>query len=200
MVTADAAPAAPPRLPRSLERARRILAVIGRVELAFAIVALVVVVVLSGAQALLRYAFGTSLWWAQEVSGTLMLFGYFLGASYIFKTRQYILIEFLSQQMPLVVQRVLYLFAQVAAIVFAGALAWLTFQFAPTLLGMRSPVLGLSGILTGIPVGLAAAMITLTSLYYLAFGLWVFGQSGAGDTLAEIEEIGLVIAPLGELE
>ncbi len=199
MAAADLA-AAPPRLPLPLERARRVLAVIGRAELAFAIFALAVVVVLSGAQALLRYAFGTSLWWAQEVSGNLMLFGYFLGASYIFKTRQYILIEFLSERLPLAVQRVLYLFAQVAAIAFAGTLAYLTIQFAPTLLGMRSPVLGLSAILTGIPVGLAAAMIALTSLYYLAFGLWAFRQSGAGSTLGEIEAIGLVLEPLEDLE
>ncbi|GAB5376504.1 MAG: hypothetical protein AcusKO_29660 [Acuticoccus sp.] len=53
-------------------------------------------------------------------------------------------------------------------------------QFAPTLLGMRSPVLGVSGVLTGIPVGLAAAMIVLTSLYYLAFALWAFRQPQAG--------------------
>lgn len=190
----------PLRLPRALERARRILALVGRAEMALAIVALIVVVALAAAQALLRYAFGTSLWWAQEISGTTMLFGYFLGASYIFKTRQYILIEFLSDLMPLRVQKLLYLLAQLAAILFTGALVVLTVQFAPTLIGMRSPVLGLSGLLTGIPVGLAAALIVATSLYYLVFALWAFRQPGAGGTLHEIEALGLILTPQGEFE
>lgn len=189
-----------PRLPRALERARRILAIVGRAEMVIAVIALIVVVALAAAQALLRYAFGTSLWWAQEISGTTMLFGYFLGASYIFKTRQYILIEFLSDLMPLAVQKVLYLLAQVAAILFTGALLLLTVQFAPTLLGMRSPVLGLSGLINSIPVGLAAAMIVATSLYYLAFALWAFRQEGAVGTLHEIEAIGLILTPQGEFE
>jgi TRAP-type C4-dicarboxylate transport system permease small subunit len=116
------------------------------------------------------------------------------------QTRQYIIIGFLSDLLPLAVQKVLYILAQVLAACFAAILAKLTWDFAPTLLGTRSATLGLSGIWTGIPIGFAAAMIVMTSLYYLAYGLWAFRRPDAGRSLLEIETHGLVLSPLDAIE
>lgn len=168
--------------------------------MALAVSALVVVVVLSGAQALLRYAFGASLWWAQEVAETLILLTYFLGVSYVFKARQYIVIEFLTIRFPIRVQAWLYVFAQVAAIAFAVIVVILVAQFAPRAMGMRSPVLGLPGILTFLPIAVGSALMALTSLYYLAFALWALARGRLGVTLAATEAPALVVAPLAKVE
>ena len=65
--------------PRGLEIFRRILAAIGRVETAVAVVAMVAATAISVAQILLRYGTGQSLWWGQEVSILLVLVAYFVG-------------------------------------------------------------------------------------------------------------------------
>ncbi len=187
-------------LPTGLAACRQFLAYLGRAELVLAGIGLAVVVVLSTAQALLRYAFGTSLWWAGEIAQYAVFVSYFLGVSYIFKTRQYILIEFVSYQLPIRVQMVFYCLAQVAAIVFAGGTIWLLFRFLPTLLNMRSPVLSLPAIIAPIPLAFASAAIVLTSLYYLVFGVWALANGVRGKDVAEIEAIALITTPLDDAE
>src|SRR5690606_10649934 len=113
MVPTEATPdVAFPSLPRGLAVFRQLLAFIGRLELLLAILALVMVVAISAAQAFLRYFFGTSLWWAQEIAETAIMICYFLGISYVFKTRQEIYIEFVSSMLPVRMQLVLYMFEQ----------------------------------------------------------------------------------------
>lgn len=187
-------------LPGGLAACRQFLAHVGQVELALAVVGLVLVVALSSAQALLRYAFGTSLWWAGEIAQYAAFMTYFFGVSYVYKTRQYVLIEFVSEQMPIRVQMIFYCIAQVLAIVFAGASVWLLYKFLPTMLNMRSPVLGLPGYLVPLPLGVASMLMVLTSLYYLSFGVWALARGIAGDSIAAIEAIALVTAPLEDAE
>ena len=182
-------------LPKALAGYRRLLAAIGQAELALAIAALAVVVVLSTAQAFLRYTLGTSLWWAQEVAENTIMVSYFFGISYVFKTRQEIYIEFLTSMAPLKVQLVLFLIEQVLTLLFAVALLWLTYLFSPTLFNMTTPVLKLPAFVNFAPLVLATLMIALTSLYYLAFGLWAFGRSGSRGFLAEVEQPGLILRP-----
>lgn len=182
-------------LPRGLAVARQLLAGIGRIELALAIVALVVVVVLSTAQAFLRYSLGTSLWWAQEVAEIMIMVTYFFGISYVFMTRQEIYIEFLTSLSPLRIQLAFFLVEQVLTLVFALALLWLTYLFSPTLFNMTTPVLKLPAFVTTAPLVLATLIMVMTSLYYLAFGVWAFGRSGSGGLLAEVETRGLILRP-----
>jgi len=193
--TASAAHPLPPDLPRALAACRRLLAGIGRIELALAIAALVVVVALSTAQAFLRYTLGTSLWWAQEVAENMIMVSYFFGISYVFKTRQEIYVEFLTSMAPLRLQLVFYLVEQVLTFVFAMALLWLTYLFSPTLFNMTTPVLKLPAFVNSAPLTFATMMMVLTSLYYFAFGLWAFGRSGTRGLLADVEERGLILRP-----
>ena len=187
-------------LPRGLAGFRRFLAYVGQVEIGLAVFGLVIVVVLSAAQSLLRYAFGTSLWWAGEIATDAVFLCYFLGISYVFKTRQYILIEFVSYQTPVRVQMLFYCIAQVLAVVFAGGTVWLLYLFLPTLLNMRTPVLNMPAFLVPIPLAVGSAMMVLTSLYYLAFAIWALVCGLPGSSVAEIEALALITAPLEDAE
>jgi TRAP-type C4-dicarboxylate transport system permease small subunit len=185
----------PGDLPPLLRKWRQVLSVSGQVEFTLAVLALIVGGVLSGALALLRYAFGTSLWWAQEIAESLILLTYFLGVSYVFKARQYIIIEFLSLRFPVRAQACLYAFAQVAAIAFTVVIVILVAQFAPRAMGMRSPVLGLPGNLTFLPIAVGSVMMALTSLYYLAFAVWALAAGRLAGSLAATEAQALVVMP-----
>lgn len=187
-------------LPGGLASFRRLLAAIGRIELVLAIIALIVVVVLSTAQAFLRYSLGTSLWWAQEVAENTIMVSYLLGIAYVFKTRQEIFIEFLTGMVPIRLQMALFLFEQVLALAFALALLWLVYLFSPTLFNMRTPVLGLPAIVTPAPLILSTVSIGLTSIYYFAFGLRAFGRPTSAHLIVEIEEQGLVLQPWADEE
>ncbi len=187
-------------LPRELAGCRRFLFLVGKVEITIAIAGLVVTVALSASQALLRYAFGTSLWWAGEIIQYAVFASYFLGISYVFKTRQYILIEFVSRQAPLKLQLVFYCIAQVLAVVFAGGTVWLLYLFLPTLLNMQTPVLGLPAFILPIPLAVGSAMVVVTSLYYLAFACWALARGLTGESLHEIESVALITPPLEDAE
>ena len=165
-----------------------------------AIAALVIVVVLAVAQALLRYTVSASLWWAQEIAENTIMVAYFLGVSYVFKTRQYIVIEFVSGTLPMRLQMVLYLVAQVLAAVFAVAVLYLVWLFLPTLMNMTTPVLKLPAWVTEAPLVVASVMIAVTSVYYLAYGAWALASGLAVADLYEMEAPGLIAHPLLEEE
>lgn len=182
-------------MPRGLALLRQFLAVIGRAELMLAIVALIVVVALSATQAFLRYVGGWSLWWAQEVAECTILVTYFLGISYVFKTRQEIYIEFVAMLTPMRVQILMFIVEQVVSMIFALALLWLIGLFLPVMLNMQTPLLKMPGWLPFAPLIFSTVMIGLTSLYYCAFGIWSLNRSSAATSLAEIEAPGLILRP-----
>lgn len=197
MVPTEATPdVAFPSLPRGLAVFRQLLAFIGRLELLLAILALVMVVAISAAQAFLRYFFGTSLWWAQEIAETAIMVCYFLGISYVFKTRQEIYIEFVSSMLPVRMQLVLYMFEQLLAVAFTASLLWLAYLFSPTLFNMQTPMLKLPAAVTFGPLIASSSMIALTSIYHLIFGIWAFRNRLPGRFLTDIEQHGLILAPL----
>lgn len=185
----------PAPLPAGLAAFRRLLAWVGRAELVTAIAALLVVVLLSAAQAFLRYLVGASLWWAQEIAETMILVCYFFGISYVFKTRQEIVIEFLSAMAPVRFQVVLFVLEQVFVLIFVVALLWLTHRFSTTMFNMQTPVLKLPAAVTFAPLVVASMMMALTALYYMGFGLWALRNGGPATTLAEIEDRGLILRP-----
>ena len=99
---------------------RRVLALVGIAELWLAVAAFAAVVLLTIVQVGLRYFFEGSLWWAQEVSQMMILVAYFQGIAYAFKTRQYIVINFLADRLSRAAQLCCYLFAQLLVVVFCG--------------------------------------------------------------------------------
>ncbi|WP_029066087.1 TRAP transporter small permease [Labrenzia sp. DG1229] len=186
-------------LPSPLQRTRRLLRLVGKAELIVAIVALVLVVTLSGVQAILRYTLDVSLWWAQESAQLTILVAYFFGASYVFKARQYILVEFFCHLFNIRVQMAFYVLAQVLTTIFAITTVALLVRFAPLLLTTYTPMLRLPELLKMAPLAIASAMIALTSLYYLAFALWAFFSKVEGDSVDEIERLALLARPMEEI-
>jgi TRAP-type C4-dicarboxylate transport system permease small subunit len=189
-----------PTLPSWLETGKRFLAFIGRIELTLAVIALVIVVVLSAAQAILRYTIGTSLWWAQEVAQLTIVIAYFFGVSYLFKIRQYILVEFLSLKFSIRIQLMLYIFAQILTIAFTATVFVLLVRFAPMLMQMTTPTLGLPELLRSLPLAVASTMMVVTSFYYLAFGIWALATNVPGSSLDEIEQMALIGQMPAELD
>ena len=126
-MTGNAAAAAGPGggggLTEDLAGLRRILAWVGIAELWLAVAAFAAVVLLTIVQVGLRYFFEGSLWWAQEVSQMMILVAYFQGIAYAFKTRQYIVINFLAERLSPAAQLYCYLFAQVLVVVFCSVWA-----------------------------------------------------------------------------
>lgn len=183
------------QLPSGLAVFRQLLAWAGRFELLAAIGALIVVVALATAQAFLRYFGGGSLWWAQEVSETLILVTYFLGISYVFKTRQEIYIEFVALLTPLRAQVLMFIGEQLVTLAFALAMLWLAWLFSTTMFNMQSPLLKLPGWVPFAPLIWSTVLIGLTSIYYCSFGLLALFGKVPGASIGEIESRGLVLRP-----
>lgn len=189
-----------PALPSWLETGRRILLLIGRTELFLAATALSIVAIVSGAQAILRYTIGASLWWAQEVAQLTIILSYFFGVSYLFKIRQYILIEFVSMMMSIRIQLVLYIIAQILTIIFTGTVLVLLIRYAPALMRQTTPSLGLPEFIRSVPLAIASAMMVLTSIYYLAFGVWALLAGVSAKYLDDIEYMALIAAMPEDLD
>lgn len=188
------------QLPGGLADFRRLLRFVGYAEVSVAVATLVLVVLLSATQTALRYFWGGSILWAQEVSEIAIISSYFFGISYVFKTRQYILIEFLVVAFPLRIQLLMYVLAQVLTIFFAVSVTWLFFLFLPTLFNMRTTLLSWPAWLLPAPIALACALIALTSAYYLAFGVWALRQRHDASSLDALERLAVTNTPLAAAE
>ncbi|WP_308918127.1 TRAP transporter small permease [Jannaschia sp. LMIT008] len=182
-------------LPAGLRWVRAALHWIGRCELAVAALLLAAVIALSAAQALLRYAFGTSIWWAQEVGLTAVMGSYFLGASYVFKSRQYIVIEFLTERLPHPAAAWLYVVVQIATATTCIVIVAQFVAFAPTLGVLRTPILGIPKLYPTMPLIACLVLIVPTSLYYAAAALAYARQAGAFDSIARMEAAILLNEP-----
>lgn len=183
-------PAAPRRkfpLPQGLAVCRRILREIGRVELTVAVAAFVAVVVLNVVQITLR-PFGTSFFWGQEVSQSLALVAYFIGASSIFRSRHYIIVEFIVQKFAPAMQRLIYLLAQVLAIVFCMIIVVESLLEVPLLLTNYSVILHVPKLYSYLPLIIGSVSIVITSIYYSA-AVWICGRQYPEMSVADLEHL-----------
>jgi TRAP-type C4-dicarboxylate transport system permease small subunit len=151
------------------------------------------VVVLSCTEVAMRYLFRASLWWSQEVALLMMLVAYFFGASYVFKTRQYVVVDLLVQRFPSRVQVRLYLFAQVLIGLVAAVIVVQAIALAPSQLEFYTFILGIPKFYSTLPLLLAAFSILVTSLYYGLAIHWLTRVAGGGRPLAALEAEVLVI-------
>lgn len=177
-------------LPRGLAVFRRTLRAVGHAELAVAVAAFVAVVVLNVIQVTLR-AFETSIFWVQEVSQLLALVAYFIGASSLFRSRHYIIIEFLVQRLGPALQRQIYFLAQLLAIVFCAIIVIESIQEVPLLLTNYSVILHLPKLYSHLPLIVGSASIVVTSVYY-GLAVWTCGRRRPDLGVADLEK--LVIA------
>ena len=177
---------------------RRVLALAGVAELWLAVGAFAAVVLLTIVQVGLRYFFEASLWWAQEVSQMMILVAYFQGIAYAFKTRQYIVINFLAERLSPAAQLRCYLFAQILVVVFCGVVLIEGVAILPRQYLMLTYILHIPRMYLGLPLLFAAVSMIATSVYY-ALAVWRASRHEPGAEAPDIEARRLVIHPVGEL-
>ena len=185
-------------LTEDLAGLRRVLAWVGIAELWVAVAAFAAVVLLTIVQVGLRYFFEGSLWWAQEVSQMMILVAYFQGIAYAFKTRQYIVIDFLAERLPPAAQLYCYLFAQLLVAVFCGVVLVEGTAILPRQYLMLTYILHIPRMYLGLPLLFAAVSMIGTSVYY-ALVVWRAARREPGAAPPDIEAQRLVSQPVGEL-
>ena len=192
------APSGGGRQTEGLARYRRALGLVGTVELWLALVAFTAVVCLTIVQVTLRYGFAGAIWWAQEVSQMMIMVAYFLGAAYVFKTRQYIVISFLFDRFPKRVQLQVYLVAQVLVIGVCGIIVFELISIAESQLSMRTVILHIPRFYGTLPLFFASVSMIATSLYYF-IAVWRAAASRPEEGLDNLEGPLLISQPVSEI-
>jgi TRAP-type C4-dicarboxylate transport system permease small subunit len=164
---------------------RNTLAVLGRIELAATVLSIMVICGLTGASIILRYFFGASLLWGEEVSLLLMKVMVFAGAAAVYKGRAYIAIDFVFRAFGSRGRYALSIVAWIAAAGFAGVIVYEGVLLYPTQIHTRTYLLELPKFYFTLPVIYGAASIVLTSAYYAA--LLAF-RLRAGDDFTETDD------------
>lgn len=195
---AGSAPGGRSELPGDLAGFRRVLGYVGIAELWLAAGAFAAVVLLTIVQVILRYFFAASLWWAQEVSQMMILVAYFQGAAYIFKTRQYVVIDFLVERLPAAAQLHCYLFSQLLIVAFCGVVLVEGIGILPRQHLMLTYILHIPRMYLGLPLLFAATSMIATSVYY-ALVVWRAAHRGPGAAVSAIEAQRLIRQPVSEL-
>ena len=186
------------RQTEGLARFRRALGRVGTVELWLALVCFTAVVCLTIVMVTLRYGFDGSIWWAQEVSQMMILVAYFLGAGYIFKTRQYIFVAFVFDRFPKRLQLYVYMLTQAMVIGFCCIVVVELIAIAESQLSHRTVILHIPRFYGTLPLFFASVSMIATSAYY-AVAVWRAAAGRPEEGLHEIEAALLISHPVGEI-
>ena len=186
------------RQTEGLARVRRALGFVGTVELWLALVCFTAVVCLTIFLVTLRYGFDGAIWWAQEVSQMMIMVAYFLGASYVFKTRQYIVVSFLFDRFPNRVQLPLYLLTQALVIGFCCIIVFNLISIAESQLSMRTVILHIPRFYGTLPLFFASVSMIATSVYY-AVAVWRAAAGRPEEGIHDLEAPFLISQPVGEI-
>jgi TRAP-type C4-dicarboxylate transport system permease small subunit len=175
---------APADAPEPLDH--RLIRLLGRAELVVTLAAFAGVVALVSVQVALRFLFAYGLVWAQEVAQLLILVAYFLGTSYVYKARHYLLIGIVFDRLPERLRILLYLAAQALTAVFCLMLFVELCGLAPAQLRMKTYILQVPRFYSSLPLLIGSASMDLTAIYYGA-RTGLAARTWGGRTLGEIE-------------
>lgn len=155
-------------------RARRALAVVGCVELAFAILILLGLLATIGSQVFSRYMLGVPLIWVEELASYLLIWLGFLAAAFAHKQQRHVRIAVLAGIRSDRLRLWLVLFAEVVVIVFALIILW--HVPGPMAIEARTTSIGLPIDISrhwffSVPLTIGMVSMMVTSLYYLLLGL-----------------------------
>ncbi|WP_157961819.1 TRAP transporter small permease [Acuticoccus kandeliae] len=119
------------------------------------------------ANVVLRYIFGWSLTWGEEVARYLMVAGAFLGAGLALREGRLVAIEFLQDMLPLQGRRAIRLCIAIATLLFMAALVWFGTEFV--IFGWRRSTVA-TDIPRGIPylaIPVGAGLFVIHLLFFL---------------------------------
>jgi TRAP-type C4-dicarboxylate transport system permease small subunit len=167
---------------------RKLVRRIGVVELILCKIIISWIVLLTGVSILLRYGFNYSLHWSQEIILLSAQYLYFLGAAYIFKVKEYIIMEYFFTKLPEMLKIPTIVTIHLLMLFFLGLVVWQSFLVIMKQWSISSFVLNLPRGHWTIPVFLGCISIALTLTYYLLVYLkhWRHDKKPRPD-LAELE-------------
>jgi TRAP-type C4-dicarboxylate transport system permease small subunit len=176
-------------LPADLCFLRRALAGVAVAEIGVCVLALACICVINAIGVVLRYGFNSSLIWSGEVSGLLASVMTFCGIGLIYKTRSYIVLEFVFRTLPSPLQRALAILTWCGVLIFGLVIAWNGVALYP--IQSRSPtfILELPRFLYTVPVIYGGISLSLTSAYYLLSVL----RLGTTMSIFEIERWNMIL-------
>ena len=138
----------------------------------------------------MRFAFNYGIWWIQEIVQLAILSAYFLGTSYIFKARQYLVIDLVFDRLGDRSRIAVYLAIQLLTAAFCLMLVIELLGLAPGQLRMKTFVLHVPRFYASIPLPVASASMLVTALYY---GLAVTSRALRGRAGREAHRGGRVL-------
>jgi C4-dicarboxylate transporter DctQ subunit len=161
----------------------------GKLEITLCKILMCWIVLLTGISVVLRYGFNYSLHWSQEITLLCAQYLYFIGAAYLFKTREYIIIEFLFERFPDSVKVPCAMFMHIVMLIFLGIVFWQGYLMQLVEVNIQSFVLNWPRNYWSLPILLSSVSIGFTLLYYLLGYLdYYFGKAGGTKTFVQLEE------------
>ena len=118
----------------------------------------------------------------------MILGAYFFGISYVYKSKQYLVIDVLFEKFNDRVKVVLFVISQILTILFCMMLFVELLGIAPGQLRMKTYILRFPQFYSSIPLLIASASMVLTSIYYLIKILTEFNQRDQSRSFKKIEE------------
>ncbi|KEQ04194.1 TRAP transporter small permease [Pseudorhizobium pelagicum] len=124
---------------------------------------MLVMTVLVFANVLLRYFFGVSLPWVEELTRYMMIWVAYLGAGLALRAGAHVAVEIVQDLLPVPLMRILRHVIATAILVFLAAVAWHGFAYAQFTMRQTTPVLNvpLGLVYLGVPIGCLIAAIHL---------------------------------------
>ena len=118
----------------------------------------------------------------------MILGAYFFGISYVYKAKQYLVIDVLFEQLTDRVKVVLFVIAQVLTALFCLMIVVELLGIAPGQLRMKTYILRFPQFYSSVPLLIASASMTVTAIYYGVRVLVELKRNSSAKSFREIEE------------
>lgn len=118
-------------------------------------------------QVLLRYVFASPLMWVEEVSVMIMLWMTWLGISFLWLTKSHIVVDLLTNQLSLSMQKALGSLVDILALSAAGILFVVSQETLRTLAGLELDSLALDLAIKYYPLPAGAVLLVLVAVLNL---------------------------------
>jgi TRAP-type C4-dicarboxylate transport system permease small subunit len=133
-----------------------------------AVIALIALTLIVGAQVIFRYGLGSSLIWSEPMAVLLMGWFIFLGSAVGTREGFHLSFDLLGSLVPARMGQVLESVSDLVVLIFGAAMAVYGFQLAAASWGSKMPALGIPDGFGYVPVILGGAMVALFSLERIA--------------------------------
>jgi TRAP-type C4-dicarboxylate transport system permease small subunit len=155
----------------ALDRVGRVLRAVGHAELAVAIAAFLATCGVVGANALLRYAFNSSLVWSEEVALLATNVFVFVGAAVIMKARADIAVSLVLARLRPAPRTLVRIATQLATVAFFGCLLAAALSLWPLQRNSTTLILDINRYWFTLPLAWAALSMLVTGVYQAAVTL-----------------------------